>query len=377
MIEGRQIDRGGRQWRRLLAGPAFGWLLALAGCGFFVNPNGTSTGSSSNVVYVANATASTVSGYVVGTGTLTAVAGLPGPLGYVPQAAVVSIPNTYLWIAGPQGIYAYTIGNSGILSSVGAVAASTVLAMDVSPDGQWLAALEVATQTLDIFQINTSSGALTPASTLPYNVASGLFSPRSVRFSPNGAYLFAALGAAGDVGFSFDTGTGVATATTPLSTGATTVSDNAVLVNAASTVLYIARSGTVNGVMAFTIGSGGALTPVAGSPFLAGMTPYALQLDATGSYLYVANRGSGTISGFSGAGTGVLTALAGSPFTSGSLVQSLALDSTGKYLLAAANAGAPDLTMYSFSTTTAGALDMVTTETAAAGDGSIAVAATH
>ena len=73
----------------------------------------------------------------------------------------------------------------------------------------------------------------------------------------------------------------------------------------------------------------------------------------------------------------MLTALAGSPFTSGSLVQSLALDSTGKYLLAAANAGAPDLTMYSFSTTTAGALDMVTTETAAAGDGSIAVAATH
>ena len=181
----------------------------------------------------------------------------------------------------------------GVVSSVGAVAASTVLAMDVSPDGQWLAALEVATQTLDIFQINTSSGALTPASTLPYNVASGLFSPRSVRFSPNGAYLFAALGAAGDVGFSFDTGTGVATATTPLSTGATTVSDNAVLVNAASTVLYIARSGTVNGVMAFTIGSGGALTPVAGSPFLAGMTPYALQLDATGSYLYVANRGRG------------------------------------------------------------------------------------
>ena len=328
-------------------------------------------------MYVANATASTVSGYAIGTGTLTAVAGLPGSLGYVPQAAVVSIPNTYLYIAGPTAIYAYTIGSSGVISSVGAVATSTVLAMDVSPDGQWLVGLDALTQQLDVFQINISTGALALVDPVPYAVTTGTVTPHSVRFAPNGAYVFAALGAAGDVVFTFNTATGAAVAAQTLTTGATTVSDNAVVVNPASTELFLARSGTVNGVMALTIGSGGVLTPVAGSPFASGLTPYALQLDTTGTYLYAANRASGTISGYTVASTGALTALAGSPFTSGGLVQSLALDSTGAYLFAAANGGAPDLTMYSFSATTAGALDTVISETAAANDGSIAVAATH
>jgi len=380
MDERMTTRQPGAWWRALVSGAALGGLLMLGGCGFFVDPNsGTGGGStSSNVVYVANGTASTVSGYVIGTGTLTSVAGLPGALGYVPQAAAVSLANTYLWIAGPTAIYAYTIGSSGVISSVGAVAASTVLAMDVSPDGQWLVGLDATTQVLDTFQIDTSTGALTLVNQVPYTSATGTFAPRSVRFSPDGNYIFGALGASGDIGFTFTTSTGVAVQTgQTIPTGATTVSDNAVLVNAASNELFIARSGTVNGVLAFTIGSGGVLTAVAGSPFAAGTTPYALQMDKTGTYLYVANRGSGTISGYTVATTGGLTALAGSPFTSGSLVTSLALDSTGTYLLAAANGGAPDLTMYSFSATTAGALDMVTTQTAAANDGSVAVAATH
>ena len=40
-------------------------------------------------------------------------------------------------------------------------------------------------------------------------------------------------------------------------------------------------------------------------------------IDATGKYIYVGNKVSGTISGFSIGTGGVLTALAGSPYTSG------------------------------------------------------------
>ncbi len=361
---------------------AIGGLLALSGCrGFFVKPgsSGTGTVTGNNVVYVANATASTVSGYEIGTGTLTAVSGLPGPLGFSPIAAVVSVANTYLWIAGPTAIYAYAIGTGGALSSVGAVTPSTVLAMDVSPDGQWVVGLDALTpQTLDVFQIDSSTGGLSLAGQYAYAVTNGTVTPKAVRFAPNGAYVFAALGAAGDVVFTFTTATGVvAPQTQSLATGATTVSDNAVEVNAASTVLYVARSGTVNGVMAYTIGSSGGLTGIAGSPFATGATPYALQIDPTGSYLYAANRGAGTISGFSIGTTGALTALASAPYVSGTLVQSMAVDSTSKYLFAVCFGGAPDLTMYSFDATTPGKLDTVTTETAAANDGSVAVAATH
>ena len=103
-----------------------------------------------------------------------------------------------------------------------------------------------------------------------------------------------------------------------------------------------------------------------------------MAVNKAGTDVYVANRGDGTISGFSVATSGTLTALSGSPYTSGTGVTALATDSSGDYLLAAANGGSPDLTMYSFDTTTVGKLNLVTT-TATGTDptGPVAVAATH
>ncbi len=72
------------------------------------------------------------------------------------------------------------------------------------------------------------------------------------------------------------------------------------------------------------------------------------------------------------------TGISGSPFASGSTVQSLTLDKSGKYLAAAALGGSPDLTLYSFDTTTAGKL--VQAATAATGTdpaGTLLVVASH
>ena len=57
----------------------------------------------------------------------------------------------------------------------------------------------------------------------------------------------------------------------------------------------------------------GALTPVPGSPFVAGINP--LSLTTVGNFLYVSNTGDGTISGYSiNTTSGILTPLANSPF---------------------------------------------------------------
>jgi len=69
-------------------------------------------------------------------------------------------------------------------------------------------------------------------------------------------------------------------------------------------------------VFAFSVGTGGALTPIAGSPFAAGTQPSGVATDATGSYLYVPDYGSNKVLGFSNAG-GVLTPLSGSPYPAG------------------------------------------------------------
>ncbi|WP_213806046.1 beta-propeller fold lactonase family protein [Granulicella sp. dw_53] len=377
------------QWRILLAAS----VVALTGCSNFFVPQNNSGGGSSggggggtvssgNLVYVgsANATTQTVSGFSVGTGTLTAVSSAPFSIGVVPLAEVVTISNTFLYVAGPGAIYAYVIGSDGSLSTPSTGASQAIVfatALDVSPDGNWLFALDGTFQQLDIYQINKTTGALSQSSAVPYSISTTSVQPKSVKISPNGGLIFAALGTAGDAVFTFNTSTGVATPGTPLAPISTQTSDNALAVDNTSTHLYIARTGQGAGLAAYTIGSGGSLTAVNGSPFAAGAQPLAVALDSTGAFAYVANGTDATISGYS-LTNGVATPLSGSPYASGQSVVSLALAGGGKYLLAAASQGSPDLTMYSFDATVAGKLDQVAT--AATGTdpaGALVVVASH
>jgi 6-phosphogluconolactonase (cycloisomerase 2 family) len=250
--------------------------------------------------------------------------------------------------------------------------------MDISPDGQWLFALDGNGVTIDQYQINSTTGLLSSAAGASYKITGATVVPRAVKVSPNGDYVFVALGTAGDLVYSFSTTTGLLTSSQQLAPVSTTTSDNALAVSPTSSTLYIARSGTSGGLAAYSIGNNGALTSVSGSPFAAGTQPYSVVVNNAGTDVYVANRGDGTISGYGVASSGTLTALTGSPYTSGPAVTALAADKTGDYLLAAANGGAPDLTLYSFDSVVSGKLDLTTT--AATGTdptGPVAIALTH
>jgi 6-phosphogluconolactonase len=359
------------------------------GCAGFFPPitGGGTGGATGNQVYVANQGASSIGGFSIGTGTLTALAGLPLAGGYKPLCMVVTPNNTLLYVGASTGIFVYFINSVGALtapSSGSQPAGVFATALAVSPDGQWLIALDGTTQQLDIFQINASTGALTSVNAATtYSTTSGTWQPSDVRVSPDGTLIFAALGTAGDVVFTFNTTTGVAASSQSLATGNAATGDYGLAVNANTTYLYIARSGTNGGVAVFSIGSGGALTPVTGTPFTAGNGTFSVALDNTGTYVYAANRTDGTISGYTivpGTTTAGLTLkpLTGSPYASGSGVQAIAMDSTGKYLLAVAVNGSPDLTMYSFDIPVPGKLDPATSvATAVDPAGAVALAATH
>ncbi|MDE3103654.1 MAG: beta-propeller fold lactonase family protein [Acidobacteriota bacterium] len=351
-------------------------LLALCGCtGFFVpvttTNGGGNTSSSANWAYVANTATRTVSGFAVGTGTLTSAGNMPQDVTYAPQA--LAMANGYLYVAVPGAIYPYAIASDGSLTAVAGAVLVNAVAMDVSPDGNWIAALDAINTQVDILSLNSSTGAAALAGTVAYGASGTALSPKAVKFAPNGALVFAALGAGGDAIFTFNTATGATVLSGTLAAPNAQTSDNALAVDSTSTHLYVARSGTSGGLAVYSIGNAGALTALAGSPFAAGTQPLAVLLDSTGSYAYVANGSDGTISGYALA-SGKPTALASSPFASGVEVRSLALDATGKYLLAVAQGGAPDLTLYSFDATSGGKLDPVAT--AASGTdpaGSIAV----
>lgn len=356
-------------------------LALTTGCGnFFVYPGSTGTGGTSTTgdyVYVANANTSNLAGFAVGSGSLTAVANSPYALTVSPTAVAINPANTLLYVAGGAAIYAYAIQSTGalsILSSGSPVAAATVASMDISPDGQWLIALDRNPGVIDEYKINASTGTLT-AQTASYS-AIGTVVPQAIKISPNAQLVFAALGTAGDLALPFNTASGaISTGTQFPLTG--NQSDNALAVDPTSTYLYIARSGTNGGLAVDTI-SGGALSPVSSSPFAAGTQPFSVTLNKAGTDVYVANRSDGTISGFSIGSLGALTALTGSPYSAGSLVTALAVDNSGSYLLAAAANGAPDLALYSYDATTAGKLDLAaSTATGTDPTQATAIAATH
>lgn len=374
-----------------MAAAAILLLLCTVGCsGFFPPIDNTPTpGSSGNYVYVGNATTSNIAGFSISStaATLTAVTGSPFTLGYVPLSMAVTPANTFLYVGGISGIYLYVIGSGGVLTapSTGAIQqVAYATAMTVSPDGNWLLVLDGSTQVIDIYQVNTSTGALTVMQGAQYNIQSGaVWKPSEITISPGGSLIFAALGTAGDAVFTFNTSTGVAVSTQYLSPISTSTGDNALAVNPAGTYLFIARSGTGGGVAVYSIGTNGLLSPVSGSPFAAGTGPSSITIDSTGTYVYTGNRGDGTISGYTiTAGTTTagltLTALADSPYQTGTLVQSIGIDSTKKYLLAAAQGGSPDLTMYSFDTASPGKLNTATSvATGTDPTGAYAVALTH
>jgi 6-phosphogluconolactonase (cycloisomerase 2 family) len=348
-------------------------LLLFTGCSGFFPPihggGGGGGGSTVNRVYVANRQARSIGGFVIGTGTLAAVNNSPVATSYGPLAIAVTPNNSLLYVGANNGIFVYFINSDGSLTtpSTGSQPAGVFAAsLAVSPDGQWLIALDGTTQQLDIFQINATTGGLSSV-TAPatYSATSGVWQPSQVRVSPDGTLIFAALGTAGDVVFTFNTTTGVATSSQTLATGDVATGDYGLAISAKTTYLYIARSGTNGGVAVYSIGAAGALNPVNGSPFAAGGGTFDVALDNTGTYAYATNRSDGTISGYTivpgttAAGLS-LTPLSGSPYPSGSFVQSIGADSTGKYMLAAAFSGGPDLTMYSFDTTVAGKLNQAT-----------------
>jgi len=124
-------------------------------------------------------------------------------------------------------------------------------------------------------------------------------------------------------------------------------------------------------VSIFSIGSGGALTPVSGSPFVLQETspplpsspnqplPEALAVSNQGNFLYVADRTNGSVVGFSfDATSGALAPVPGQTFLAGNSPSAVLSPPAGNFLYVA-NAGSSDI--YEFSINADGSLSPITT----------------
>jgi 6-phosphogluconolactonase (cycloisomerase 2 family) len=351
----------------------------LSGCSGFWNPPATTTAttttlSGGNFFLVDSTTASLVS-YTIASGELTLVGSYPMPA--APIAVAVAPNGDYLAVSTADGVYIYTIA-TGVLTqgnSGSDITTDPATAIAIDATSTWI--LEASSAgVINAIPVVSSTGSL-DSTRSPQAVTTNSTTVNQLAFSPNKAFVFAALGTNGLAGYTFS-----ATAAAPLGTAAYVtkgpVSSSAgaaisVAVDPSSRMVYVgetaATTGTNSGgLRAFALTtSTGALTELSGSPISSGGTgPYSILPKSTGDYVYVANwqgESSGNITGFS------ITASTStaSPYTLAKVTSSatgirpmaIVEDSDKNFVLAANAGGSPNLEAYIFDTTTDYQLDTV------------------
>ncbi len=159
-----------------------------------------------------------------------------------------------------------------------------VSALAVHPSGKFLFAVNdngggVPSSTLLSYTINPTTGALTLLNSIPYDFPVTL---GGVVVHPSGGFLYVSdQGSNTVLGFSIDgSGNLTALAGSPFSAGAGAINTNFLAMDPAGKFLYAANyqgGGGASNLSGFTVdANSGALTPIAGSPFPAGVSPDAI-----------------------------------------------------------------------------------------------------
>jgi 6-phosphogluconolactonase len=379
-------------------------LLGLSGCGGFFVPQ-TSSGGTTNTgdyLYVANSNNTFLAGFgVASSGALSVLSGSPYNNSVAAESLAVTPANTFLYAATTNGIYVYGISSNGSITvqNDGSPSAQDVVAtaMQVDSTGNYLLAVGISTaqqvQAIAIYTIDTTTGLLTAVAGSPLTLYTGnastptVVAPTGLLITPNNSYVYASLGALGVQVLTLGSGGALAAGATPTLLApfskSTSPVDQGTASDPNSAFLFVAETNT--GLRVFSIGSGGSLSEISGSPYAVGTGPRAVRLDATGSYVYVANFGSNNISAFTlTAASGKLTAVAGSPFSSGGQMPIGIVNDNSKQFVAVINSGSngsggnSDLQLFKFDATVDGKLDPVATATTGTDPTlPIAIAATH
>jgi 6-phosphogluconolactonase (cycloisomerase 2 family) len=344
--------------------------------------------SSSGYFYILDTATSQVIAYDINAGALTEVAAYSLP--YKPIAIAVAPNNNYLYVSTLNGIFLYTISNGALtLGSTTPVTSDPALAMQVDATNSWLVE---ASGLGDLYAvpITPSTGQLSSVIATCY-VPLNTTTVDQLAISPNNDYVFVAGGTSGTAAFGFiathsNAPSGpfgaAAYATIPPAnnSGGGALS---VAVDPSNRLLYIGESDAVSnsgGLRAFTIGAGGGLTEISGSPLASGGTaPRSILPKSTGDYVYVANwkgTSAGNVTGFSITASGSSFSLTNlnNPVATGVEPTALVEDSTAQFALAVSQGGNPYFDAYTFDATTAGQLDSGVTSSAFAGS---SIAAQH
>jgi len=220
-------------------------------------------------------------GSVAGTGSTGAMSG--------PRGMAISPDGTKVYAIANNGLFTFAVGSDGSLTNVGGQAAiNTTIGVDLvaTPDGRDLYAVGVNGAPTDIIghmplDANglPAAGAATPVATAPDSL-------QRLALTPDGRFLYTASSAPGATGVRGYAVNGNGTLTevpgSPFAAGGSTFT----LATSPAAPVLIAGEVDTDTVRGFTIGAGGALTPV-GSPVPAGGDPLSAVITPDGRSAFV------------------------------------------------------------------------------------------
>jgi 6-phosphogluconolactonase (cycloisomerase 2 family) len=284
-----------------------GGLTPLAGSPFAFagGPFGIAATPNGKFLYVSSFQNASVTAFSINatTGALTALTCPAAVTGTQPLRIAITPAGTFLYTSDqqPGGVSEFSIdANSGCLTSLGSIA-SDAIARDLTIDrtGNFLYVV-TSGGGVDTYSI-AATGLLTRLATEGFN--DNTTTMNSVKASPTADLLLATdSGNTNAVfGLLINTVTGSLAQATAVPQGS---GPSAVAFNPAGTFAYVANT-TSNSISVNAVTSGGGITP--GNPVPDSTGPLALATDKSGQFLYVANNGSSNVSVFKINTDGTLT----------------------------------------------------------------------
>jgi DNA-binding beta-propeller fold protein YncE len=212
-------------------------------------------------------------------GALAPIAGSPFPTTGTQNSGtgiVFNVAGTFVYLQDLTNVYAYSVNAaSGALTLMQTIAGpSSADGIALDPHGTYLYAVGSGSNSILAYNINTSTGLLTPAPSTPMVEQQGAY---TISVSPTGQSAYTIENNNDLVSYALKNGV-----FTPTGSVYAQVYGLKIGIDPSGSFLYVPQacgtcpSGVYNVIHEFSIGSTGALTKISGSPVAAGTTPWGI-----------------------------------------------------------------------------------------------------
>ena len=275
--------------------------------------------------------------------------------------------NYYTDLGQPVGLSCTTTAGTGTISSTATVDISLIC----SPISEYVYVLGCADfPNESVVELGVgANGVATELSGNPFVLISQAACPTAVAADSTGHYLYVTGG--GGLLSQFSIGTGGALTPLNPATVATGNGPQGVAADPAGQFVYVVNS-IDNTVSQYAIGASGALTPLNVPTVPTGNAPNAIAVDPRGQYVYVLNSTDNTVSQYSLGSGGALTQLSPPTVPTGAAPTAIVVDPSSHYVYAVNSA---DDTVSQFAIGPGGALNPLSTPVIASGSGPASIAA--